>query len=116
MAKINNDIYTVTIPKFGKTPKISVANAEKAAFPAKKLTVMGGEFPEWAGNSKDVHWSLGASHFIYNIPAAEAYADSVATAKKETEKLKEKEEDKEDDDKKRKKRIRKKKKGTQQKN
>ena len=100
LAKINNDIYTVTIPKFGKTPKISVANAEKAAFPAKKLTVMGGEFPEWAGNSKDVHWSLGASHFIYNIPAAEAYADSVATAKKEAEKLKEKEEDTEDDDKK----------------
>ncbi len=95
LAKINNDIYTVTIPKFGKTPKISVANADKAAFPAKKLTVMGGEFPAWTGNSKNVHWSLGASHFIYNIPAAEAYADSVATAKKEAEKLKDKE--KEDD-------------------
>nr|WP_297788784.1 amidohydrolase family protein [uncultured Allomuricauda sp.] len=97
LAKINNDIYTVTIPKFGKTPKISVANAEKAAFPAKKLTVMGGEFPAWAGNSKDVHWSLGASHFIYNIPAAEAYADSVATAKKEAEKLKDKEKDEDEE-------------------
>ncbi|MAU16160.1 MAG: amidohydrolase [Muricauda sp.] len=100
LAKINNDIYTVTIPRFGKTPKISVANTEKAAFPAKKLTVLGGEFPAWSGNSKDVHWSLGASHFIYNIPAAEAYADSVATAKKAAEKLKKdkKEEDKQDED------------------
>lgn len=106
LAKINNDIYTVTIPKFGKTPEISVANAEKAAFPARKLTVMGGEFPAWAGNSQDVHWSLGASHFIYNIPAAEAYADSVATAKKEAkakkeekkeEETEEEEENKEDD-------------------
>ncbi|WP_224490156.1 amidohydrolase family protein [Robertkochia flava] len=101
LAKINNDLYTVTIPKFGKTPKISVADAEKAAFPAMKLTVMGGEFPAWAGNSQDVHWSLGASHFIYNIPEAEAYADSVALAKKkekELEKVKDKEsEDKEED-------------------
>lgn len=98
LAKINNDIYTVTIPKFGKTPKISVADADKAAFPAKKLTVMGGEFPAWEGNSKDVHWSLGASHFIYNIPAAEAYADSVAAAKKAAEDLKDKEK-KEDEEK-----------------
>ncbi len=100
LAKINNDIYTVTIPKYGKTPKISVASADKAAFPAKKLTVLGGEFPAWSGNSKDVHWSLGSSHFIYNLPAAQAYADSVATAKKESEKLKEekKDEKKEDED------------------
>lgn len=100
LAKINNDIYTVTVPRFGKTPKISVANTEKAAFPAKKLTVLGGEFPAWSGNSKDVHWSLGASHFIYNIPAAEAYADSVAVAKKAAEELKKdkKEDDKNDED------------------
>ncbi|MBO6531907.1 MAG: PD40 domain-containing protein [Muricauda sp.] len=98
LAKINNDIYTVTLPKFGQTPKISVADTDKAAFPAKKLTVMGGEFPAWRSDSKNVHWSLGASHFIYNIPAAEAYADSVALAKKEAEELKDKQK-KEDKDK-----------------
>ncbi|GLU44748.1 amidohydrolase family protein [Allomuricauda sp. NBRC 101325] len=98
LAQINNDIYTVTLPRYGKTPKISVASADKAAFPAKKLTVLGGEFPTWAGNSKDVHWSLGASHFIYNLPAAQAYADSVATAKKEAAKLKEEKKDDEHDE------------------
>lgn len=97
LAKINNDIYTVTIPKYGQTPSISVANPEGAAFPAMKLTVMGGEFPAWAGNSNDVHWSLGASHFIYDLAAGKAYADSVATAKKEEAKKK-KEEKKADKD------------------
>ncbi|UWX55875.1 hypothetical protein NYZ99_05665 [Maribacter litopenaei] len=45
LAKINNDIYIATIPKYGKTPMVSVAKAEKAAFPAMKLTKIGGEFP-----------------------------------------------------------------------
>ena len=98
LAKINNDIYTVTVPKYGKTPKVSVADADKAAFPAMKLTLLGGEFPAWSGDSKDVHWSLGASHFIYNLPAAKAYADSVAIAKKEAEKLKKESEDDEEED------------------
>ncbi|MBL4904835.1 MAG: PD40 domain-containing protein, partial [Flavobacteriaceae bacterium] len=65
LAKINNDVYTVLIPKIGKAPSISLANAAKAAFPARKLTIMGGEFPFWSADSKKVHWSLGASHFVY---------------------------------------------------
>ncbi|MCR9228628.1 MAG: amidohydrolase family protein [Flavobacteriaceae bacterium] len=93
LAKINNDIYTVTIPKYGKTPKVSVADADKAAFPAMKLTLLGGEFPAWSGNSKDVHWSLGSSHFIYNLPEGQAHADSIAIAKKKAEELKKQNED-----------------------
>jgi len=96
LAKINNDIYSVTIPKYGKTPSISVSNPESAAFPAMKLTIMGGEFPAWAGNSNDVHWSLGASHFIYDLAEGKAYADSVAAAKKAE--AKKKKEDKKDDE------------------
>ncbi|WP_296620092.1 amidohydrolase [Marivirga sp.] len=99
LAKIANDIYSVSIPKYGQTPKISVSKADNAAFPAMKLTVMGGEFPAWSGNSEKVHWSLGSSHFIYDLAEGKAYADSVATAKKEAEKKKEeeKDEDKEKD-------------------
>jgi Tol biopolymer transport system component len=88
LAKINNDIYSVIIPKIGKTPSISLAKADNAAFPAQKLTVMGGEFPAWAGNSKQVHWSLGASHFKYDLPKGKAFADSLAIAKKKEKELK----------------------------
>ncbi len=34
LAKINNDIYSVIIPMIGKTPSISLAKPENAAFPS----------------------------------------------------------------------------------
>ena len=82
LAKINNDIYSVIIPMIGKTPSISVAKPDKAAFPAVKLTVIGGEFPVWSSDSKKVHWSLGASHFSYDLLKGKAFNDSLALAKK----------------------------------
>jgi Tol biopolymer transport system component len=88
LAQINNDIYTVTIPRFGKTPTVSLASADKAAFPAMKLTIMGGEFPAWAADSKKVHWSLGASHFRYDLDAGKQFLDSLETAKKKEKELK----------------------------
>jgi len=89
VAKINNDIYTVLIPRYGTTAEISVANVEKASFPAKQLTQIGGEFPAWSSASDKVHWSLGSSHFVYDLERARVYDDSVAVAKKAEEKLKE---------------------------
>ena len=59
-----------------------MAKAEEAAFPAMKLTVMGGEFPNWSSDSKKVHWSLGSSHFSYDIAKGKQFADSLAAAKK----------------------------------
>lgn len=82
LAKINNDIYTVTVPKYGKTPTISVARAESASFPAVKLTKLGGEFPAWSADSKYVHWSLGASHFRYDLAAGAHFRDSLKAAEK----------------------------------
>lgn len=89
LAKINNDVYSVLIPRYGKTPKISLAKAESAAFPSRKLTVMGGEFPTWSGDSKKIHWSLGASHFRFDLEAAKKFDDSLALAKKEEKERKE---------------------------
>lgn len=89
LAQINNEIYVVTIPEYGLTPTISVANPDKASFPAKKITDIGGEFPAWAANGKMVHWSLGNSHFVYDLDKSKAFEDSVSAAKKAEEKLKE---------------------------
>tara|TARA_R110002073_G_scaffold40547_5_gene115234 strand:- start:378559 stop:381942 length:3384 start_codon:yes stop_codon:yes gene_type:complete len=90
LAKINNDIYTVIIPQIGATPTIGLAKADKASFPARKLTIMGGEFPAWSSNSKKVHWSLGASHFIYDLEKGKAFADSLVVAKELEKTVKEK--------------------------
>ncbi|NER15793.1 amidohydrolase family protein [Spongiivirga citrea] len=100
LAHINNDMYSVLIPKIGKTPSISLANASSAAFPARKLTIMGGEFPTWSGNSKKVHWSLGASHFVYDLDKGKAFADSLKLAKKKEKELKEAEKKKDSTEKK----------------
>ena len=87
LAQINNDIYSVIIPKIGKTPSISLAKAEKAAFPSAKLTEVGGEFPAWSSNSKKVHWSLGSSHFAYDLIKGKAFTDSLKLAKKREKEL-----------------------------
>lgn len=88
LAQINNDLYTVVIPRYGKTPTISVAKVDKAAFPAMKLTIIGGEFPAWSGDSKKVHWSLGAGHFRYDLAAGKKFNDSLAELKKKEKELK----------------------------
>ncbi|WP_445381678.1 amidohydrolase family protein [Robiginitalea sp. IMCC43444] len=82
LAQINNDVYSVVIPRYGKTPVISVAKPETASFPAEKLTELGGEFPAWSYDSKYVHWSLGASHFRYDLLAGKQFKDSLAAAEK----------------------------------
>lgn len=82
LAQINNDLYEVHLPFFGQKAEISVANPKSAAFPARKLTTMGGEFPAWSADGNKIHWSLGPAHFVYDLSQAQAFEDSVAAAKK----------------------------------
>ena len=82
LTQINNDIYLVTIPKTGKLYNISVSNAPDAEFPARKLTEVGGEFPSWESNGKTIHWSLGSTHFTYDVEKAQDFDDSVVASKK----------------------------------
>jgi len=103
LAKINNDIYVVTIPKIGgEVPKISVADPANSSFPARKLTKIGGEFPSWSSNGKTVYYSLGNAFFTYNIDDAKAKEEELKKKKAAEEKAKEEKakEDKKEGDKK----------------
>ena len=82
IAQINNELYLVSVPRTGKTVTINVADPAAAAFPAQKLTTIGGEFPAWSANGKKVHWSLGSTHFIYDTEQARFFEDSVKAFKK----------------------------------
>ena len=82
IAKVNNNVYAVTIPSTGKMISISVADASSAEFPSKKLTEIGGEFPVWSSDGNKIHYSLGAAHFVYDLNRAEALEDSLKMAKK----------------------------------
>jgi Tol biopolymer transport system component len=84
LAQVNTDLYVVTVPRIGgETPTISVANPENAAFPARKLTRIGGQFPAWAADGNTVHWSIGNAHFRYDLERAKQFEDSVEAAKEE---------------------------------
>lgn len=97
LAQVNNDLYVVTVPiTGGDAPSISVANVPSAAFPSKKLTEIGGEFPVWSADAKKIHWSIGHGHFIYDLDASVIFVDSLKEAQK-LEVEKKKEEVKEDD-------------------
>ena len=80
LVELQRQIYSVTVPRIGITPTINVTNPDNAAFPARQLTDIGGEFPAWSGDGRSVHWSLGNAHFVYDLDAAEAFEDSVAAA------------------------------------
>ncbi|TRX58679.1 amidohydrolase family protein [Fulvivirga sp. M361] len=100
IAMVHNEIYTITIPKVGgETITINVSDAKKAAFPAKKLTKIGGQFPGWSRDAKNVHWSIGNAFFTYNLADAKA-KEKQLEEKKEEEKSKEKKPDDDEEEKK----------------
>ena len=97
LAQINNEIYVITIPKTGgDTPKVSVAEADKAQFPSRKLTKLGGEFASWSSNAKTVYFTLGNAFFTYNLDSAKTKDDALKKKKAAEEKAKELEEAKGD--------------------
>ncbi|MBX7126893.1 MAG: amidohydrolase, partial [Cyclobacteriaceae bacterium] len=101
LAQINNDLYVVTVPKTGgETPKISVAEADKAQFPARKLTKIGGEFANWTADAKTVYFSLGNAFFRYNLDSAKSSELALKQKKAEEEKKKEEGKDEKKEEKK----------------
>ncbi|MEO5510062.1 MAG: amidohydrolase family protein [Longimicrobiales bacterium] len=78
LALLNSELYVATVPYVGgAVQSISVASPENAAFPARKLTVIGGQFPAWEKDGKKVHWSIGNAHFVYDLDRAQMFDDSV---------------------------------------
>src|SRR5690242_17544378 len=78
LAQVGNDLYVVTVPYLGgPTPTVSVANPATAAFPARRLTDIGGEFPAWSADGKTVHWAIGNAFVSFDLDRAKAVDDSL---------------------------------------
>lgn len=83
LAQVSGDMYLVPIPETGGTePTISVGGGE-SAFPVRKLTDIGGQFPAWRGDGRFVHWSIGNAHVVYDVAAGRAFDDSVRRARRD---------------------------------
>jgi Tol biopolymer transport system component len=84
LAEHGMDFYTVHVPRVGgEGPTVNVSNPQNAAFPVRKLTDIGGQFPAWGADGDRVHWSIGNAHVIYDLEAARAFEDSLAAARQE---------------------------------
>jgi hypothetical protein len=57
-----------------------VANPENAAFPVKKLTDIGGEFPIWSADGTSVHWAIGNAYVTYDLDRAKFMDDSLKSS------------------------------------
>ena len=82
LAQVGSQLYTVTVPRGlgGEAPTISVGNPDDASFPASQLTDIGAQFPAWSRDGGSVHWALGNAYFVYDLGAAQVFADSVDAA------------------------------------
>src|SRR5437762_3391176 len=80
LVHVSNDLYLVTVPVIGETPTINMAAPDNAEVPTKKVTDVGGQFPAWSADGKKVHYSIGHSHFVYDIDRARQMADSMEQA------------------------------------
>ena len=99
LAQINNDLYVVTLPIIGPDgANINVNDADKAAFPSRKITRFGGQFPSWDSTGETVYWSLGSTLFQYDIPAAEAFEKALALEEEQKEEEQDEEAETQDDE------------------
>ncbi|MDE2906505.1 MAG: amidohydrolase, partial [Acidobacteriota bacterium] len=81
LAQVRLDLHTLAVPYVGgDTPVVSVANPERASVPVRKLTDVGGQFPAWSADGRRAHWSIGNSHFIYDLDDAAAAAEAARAA------------------------------------
>ncbi|MBI4409962.1 MAG: PD40 domain-containing protein, partial [Gemmatimonadetes bacterium] len=83
LAQIVNDLYVLDVPPAsGVVPHVSLGDPRGPAVPVRKLTVVGGQFPAWSGDSRRVHWSIGNAHFVYDLEVAKQKEDSVRAARR----------------------------------
>jgi len=92
LAQVNLDLYYIPDVPWpgGPEPTITVGEGRGGGaaagavatqdFPSKKLTDIGAQFPQWASDSKNIHWSIGNAHVVYDIERSYAFDDSVKKA------------------------------------
>ena len=84
LAQVGNYVYLVTMPLIGgQTPAVNVSDPSSAAFPTKRLTMIGGDFIGWTNDGRLAFWSIGRS-FLRWDPAV---ADSMDKVKARTDSI-----------------------------
>lgn len=81
LALVNNYVYLVPLPMTGQQPLVlNIADLTTTAFPARRLTRIGGDFIAWAPDGKSVTWALGRSFFRWDIATGDSLSKVKAAA------------------------------------
>jgi Tol biopolymer transport system component len=81
VAQIGMHLFAVTVPHgVGSDPTV-VADPKNAAFPVRKLTEIGGEFPAWSPDGNTVYWGMGNAIVTYDLTRAQQVDDSLGAAR-----------------------------------
>jgi len=80
LVQISADLYVVPLIVSGEAATINLAAPDNAELPVRRITDVGGQFPAWSGDGKKVHYSIGNSHFVYDIERARQVDDSIEQA------------------------------------
>ncbi|MEP6992075.1 MAG: amidohydrolase family protein [bacterium] len=96
LAQVNLELYYIPDVPWpgGPEPTITVggtggtggaggdapAAAAGSAFPTRRLTDIGAQFPHWGQDGSTIHWSIGNAHVVYDVARATAFDDSVRKA------------------------------------
>jgi dipeptidyl aminopeptidase/acylaminoacyl peptidase len=80
LTQVGNDLFVFPLIESGEPPTINLASLDNSEVPVRRLTEVGGQFPTWSGDGRRAHWSIGNSHFVYDLDRARQIDDSVAAA------------------------------------
>ena len=73
VAQLDNYVYMVTLPLMGgQTPVVNVSDPSAAAFPVKRLTMIGGEFIGWTNDGRQAYWSAGRAFLKWDPVVADS--------------------------------------------
>ena len=78
LAQIASDLFVVPLVVSGEAATINLATPDNAELPVRRITDVGGQFPAWSRDGRRVHYSIGNSHFVYDLDRARQVDDSLA--------------------------------------
>ena len=65
----------------GAAPSITLLNPAQSAVPVRRLTRIGGDFPGWSKDGRQIYYSIGHAYFTYDVARADSIVrDSVSRA------------------------------------
>ncbi|MES2521859.1 MAG: amidohydrolase family protein, partial [Gemmatimonadota bacterium] len=83
LAQVGMDLFYIPDVPWpgGPEPTVTVGGTGTGQdFPSKKLTDIGAQFPAWRADSRNIHWTIGNAHAVYDVERSYAFDDSVRKA------------------------------------